>query len=96
VRRKQLYIRLWFWDVRTTKGSFVPSDFVFFRKVLPGSDGAAFRGSARASGAVAVDHYAIKAWRAVVRKDEQFIPELFGLSRSSALMRGCRLFSARR
>jgi hypothetical protein len=25
---------------------------------------------------VAVDHYAIKAWRAVVRKAEQFIPEL--------------------
>jgi len=25
---------------------------------------------------VAVDHYAIKAWQVIVRKDEQFIPEL--------------------
>jgi hypothetical protein len=41
---------------------------------------AIFEGNARASSVVAVDHYAIKAWRAIVRKAEQFIPELLWTS----------------
>jgi hypothetical protein len=48
--------------------------------------------SARAGGVVAVDHYAIKAWRAIVRKAEQFIPELLWTSAPShQRMRGVHI-----
>jgi hypothetical protein len=70
--RQQLHIILW---CRTPAPPWVASfrQILFFRKVLPKSGGGVVF---RACGVVAVDHHAIKAWRAIVRKAEQFIPEL--------------------
>jgi hypothetical protein len=83
--KQQLHIILWCSDARTTKGSFVP----FFQESVASVAAGLFRGSARASGVVAVDHHAIKAWRVIVRKAEQFIPELLWSSAPNhPLMRG--------